>query len=73
MTPVDGRRARQARVGDQARRGEAPARELLLQAEREGDDGDPPVLAGDVMAVWQKDLLMFVHVMPMALRERKSR
>lgn len=27
----------------------------------------------EVMAVWQEDLLMFVHVMPMALRERKSR
>jgi len=25
------------------------------------------------MAVWQEDLLMFVHVMPTALRERKNR
>lgn len=27
----------------------------------------------EVMAVWQADLLMFVHVMPIALRERKNR
>jgi hypothetical protein len=27
----------------------------------------------EVMAVWQEDLLMFVHVMPTALRERKNR
>ncbi len=27
----------------------------------------------EVMAVWQEDLIMFVHVMPMALRERESR
>jgi hypothetical protein len=27
----------------------------------------------EVMAVWQEDLLLFVHVMPMALRERKNR
>lgn len=27
----------------------------------------------EVMAVWQRDLLMFVHVMPVALREGKNR
>ena len=27
----------------------------------------------EVMAVWQEDLLMFVHLMPAALRERKNR
>ncbi|WP_369052815.1 hypothetical protein [Kineococcus terrestris] len=27
----------------------------------------------EVMAVWQEELLMFVHVMPVALRERKNR
>lgn len=27
----------------------------------------------EVMAVWQEDLLMFVHLMPAIFRERKNR
>ena len=27
----------------------------------------------EIMAVWQENLLMFVHLMPVALRERKNR